>query len=257
VNVSGRVRIKADRRTRALVLVLCIAPVAAPITAAGINNLMKGPAAPVSAQAPKPEPTPAPALRPSLQPPLRATLEDPFLSPKPMGGEERLEQKPAAEPQQMIAMPRVNAAQAPPVRASQEDPFLSPKPMGGEERLEQKPAAKPQQMIAMPRVNGAQVLREVIVIDGLRLAADGKVIALAGIGSVPEGSECRRLDGVTESCSLRAANRLDVLTKGRPVTCDVKESDTGRLRGVCHAGKIDLAEDLVRNGLAVRTSDGR
>jgi hypothetical protein len=256
VSVSGRVRIKADRRTRALVLVLCIAPVAAPITAAGINNLMKGPAAPVSAQAPKPEPTPAPALRPSLQPPLRATLEDPFLSPKPMGGEERLEQKPAAEPQQMIAMPRVNDVQAPLVRATQEDRFLSPKPMGGEERLE-KPAAKPQQMIATPRVNGAQVLREVIVIDGLRLAADGKVIALAGITSVPEGSECRRLDGVTESCILRAANRLEVLTKGRPVTCDVKESDTGRLRGVCRAGKIDLAEDLVRNGLAVRTSDGR
>jgi endonuclease YncB( thermonuclease family) len=129
--------------------------------------------------------------------------------------------------------------------------------MGGEARLEQRPVQEPAEpMITSPRVNGALVLREVIILDGLRFAADGKVIALAGITSVPSGSECRRLDGVVESCIVRAANRLEVLTKGRPVMCDVKESD-GRFRGVCRAGKIDLAEDLVRNGLAVRTSDGR
>jgi endonuclease YncB( thermonuclease family) len=211
VDVSGRVRMKSDRRTRALVLALCIAPVAAPILAAGINNLLKSPAAPVSTQAQTPES--APGLRPSLQPPLRATIDGRFLSPKPMSSDERL--------------------------------------------VEQKPAAKPQQMIARPRVNGAQVLREVNIIDGLHIAADGVVIALGGIASVPAGSECRRLDGVVEACAVRAASRLEVLTRGRPVVCDVKESDGGELRGVCRAGKIDLADDLVRNGLAVRTSDGR
>lgn len=210
MSVSGRVRLKSDRRTRALVLALCIAPVAAPILAAGIINLTKGSAPPVPAQAQAPAQMKAPESAPALRPALRATLDD---------------------------------------------PFLSPKLMGGDERIEPKPAAKPQQNNVRPRVNGAHVLRDVRILEGLQISADGMVIALAGVAPVPAGSECRRLDGVVESCAVRAVNRLDVLTRGRPVVCDVKESDDGETRGACRAGKIDLADDLVRNGLAVRTSD--
>jgi endonuclease YncB( thermonuclease family) len=206
---------KSDRRTRALIIALCIAPVATPLLAAGINSIMKSYAAPAAAPAaPAAAPGPAQAQSPEAPAPLQR-----------------------------------------PLRATFDDPFLSPKPMGAETRLEQKPAANPPQMAARPRLSGAHVLREVNVVDGLQIAAEGMVIALAGVAPVPAGSECRRLDGVVEPCALRAANRLEVLTKGRPVVCDLKESDRGDLRGVCRAGKIDLADDLVRNGLAVRTSD--
>jgi endonuclease YncB( thermonuclease family) len=74
---------------------------------------------------------------------------------------------------------------------------------------------------------------------------------------VPAGSECKRLDGVVEPCEVRAANRLDILTRGRQVVCELQDGGGDETRGVCRAGKIDLADDLVRNGLALRTADGR
>jgi endonuclease YncB( thermonuclease family) len=71
---------------------------------------------------------------------------------------------------------------------------------------------------------------------------------------VPAGSECRRLDGVVEPCAQRAQNRLEILTRDRPVVCEIVEDYAGAiLRGTCKAGKIDIADDLVRNGLATRT----
>jgi endonuclease YncB( thermonuclease family) len=206
---------------------------------------MKTPPAPVAAQALAPVPAQGPA---SASAKSQASVS-------PQGQASASVQASAPEPHRPSAL---RPSLQPPVQVALENPFLSPNLMGGEEqRLEQTPPSELQQLIAAtPRVNGALVMRDVIVLDGLRFAADGKVIALAGITSVPAGSECRRLDGVVESCIVRAASRLEVLTKGRPVTCDVKEAD-GRFRGVCRAGNIDLAEDLVRSGLAVRTTDRR
>ncbi|MDB5644267.1 MAG: hypothetical protein JWN07_3584 [Hyphomicrobiales bacterium] len=202
MGLAVRVRLKSDRRARALIFALCIAPVATPLLAAGINSLMKSPA-PAS-------PMTLPVLEAfTLRPALRADLDDAMLSPAPMGVARTLEP----------ALPVANAAAS---------------------------VAIPQ-----PRVLGSRVLRDVTIRDGLQIGADGVVFALAGVAPSPPGSECRRLDGVVEPCAVRATNRLEVLTRGRPVVCDVQEGDGGELRGVCRAGKIDLAEDLVRNGLAV------
>jgi hypothetical protein len=214
VDVAARVKLKSDRRARALIVALCILPVATPLLAAGVNVFMTTGGAP--------SPSSAPALAPALAP------EAPF--------------------------------ERPPLRASFDSPIFSPEPMGGqltaEPALIQPVAASHEQQAAPSTIKAglARVLRDVTIVDGLQIKSDGMVITLAGVGPAPQGSECRRLDGVVEPCSQRAANRLDILTRGRPVVCDLQDGDGG-MRGVCRAGKIDLADDLVRNGLVVRTND--
>jgi endonuclease YncB( thermonuclease family) len=87
----------------------------------------------------------------------------------------------------------------------------------------------------------------------LRFNAGGMVVRLAGVVPVAGDAMCKRLDGVIEPCSTRAMNRLDILTRGRAVTCDIKDDQADEsLLGFCRADKIDIAEDLVRNGLARR-----
>lgn len=92
------------------------------------------------------------------------------------------------------------------------------------------------------------------VLDGLRLGSGSLVIALAGVKPLAADATCRRLDGVMENCLARATSRLEVLVEGRPVSCEVyRQPGPDGKRGRCMAGKIDLAADLVRNGLAQRS----
>ena len=96
-----------------------------------------------------------------------------------------------------------------------------------------------------------QTLRAVGVAQGLRLISDGAIVALAGVEPLDPATKCKRLDGVQESCSIRAASRLEVLTRGRTITCRVYEAREGEAAvAACKADKIDLADDLVKNGLA-------
>ncbi|MDB5593269.1 MAG: hypothetical protein JWM36_230 [Hyphomicrobiales bacterium] len=105
---------------------------------------------------------------------------------------------------------------------------------------------------------GMQVFRNVEVAENLRLNSNGMIVQLAGVMPVATDATCRRLDGVTEPCSTRAISRLEILTRGRAVTCDIRDDQVREeqaddaVLGVCRAGKIDIAEDLVRNGLARR-----
>ena len=103
------------------------------------------------------------------------------------------------------------------------------------------------------RVLGTHVLRDVQVTANLRLSASGVIVALAGVAPMGSGAECRRLDGVVEPCTTRAMSRLEILTRGRPVTCEFRaDQASDEMQGVCRAGKINIADDLVRNGLARR-----
>lgn len=117
----------------------------------------------------------------------------------------------------------------------------------------QMPAA-PEPAATRVALSGTHVLREVVVREDMTLASGGVTIALAGIVPPPAGSECKRLDGVAETCAKRAAARLEILTRGRAVTCDLKEKSGADLLGLCRVGKIDLADDLLRNGLAMRVA---
>lgn len=211
---------RSDRRARALIILLCLAPVATPLLAAGLNSFLKSPsvASPASAATPVSAPTPTHTLVPTPVSLVRASPQGPTL------------------------------------RASFDDPIFSPMMMGVAAPIEAKWEAASPQAEARTALTGRHVLRDVRVAGSLQIVSEGIVISLAGVAPTPDGSECRRLDGVVESCAQRAANRLALLTQGRPIVCDL-QGDAARARGICRAGTIDLAEDLVRNGLAVRTSD--
>ena len=61
----------------------------------------------------------------------------------------------------------------------------------------------------------AQTLRNVGVAEGLRLISGGAMLTLAGVEPLSGDAQCKRLDGVMEPCAVRAASRLEGLTRGR------------------------------------------
>jgi len=89
------------------------------------------------------------------------------------------------------------------------------------------------------------------VIDGDTLEIHGTRVRLWGVDA-PEGSQlCRDEDAKHFRCGARAANDLDAFIADRPVTCvEVEQDRYGRSVGVCTVDNIDLADWLVRNGLA-------
>jgi endonuclease YncB( thermonuclease family) len=90
------------------------------------------------------------------------------------------------------------------------------------------------------------------VVDGDTLEIHGTRIRLWGVDA-PESSQlCRDDDAKHFRCGARAANDLDAFIGNRPVTCIEVEQDRrhGRRVGVCTVDNTDLADWLVRNGLA-------
>jgi endonuclease YncB( thermonuclease family) len=89
------------------------------------------------------------------------------------------------------------------------------------------------------------------VVDGDTLEIHSKRIRLWGVDA-PESSQlCRDDDAKHFRCGARAANDLDAFIGDRPVTCiEVEQDRHGRRVGVCTVDNTDLADWLVRNGLA-------
>ncbi|WMT73423.1 thermonuclease family protein [Bradyrhizobium sp. Ash2021] len=99
------------------------------------------------------------------------------------------------------------------------------------------------------------------VIDGDTLEIHGRRIRLWGIDA-PESSQlCRSDDSLQYRCGAKAANDLDAFIARRPVSCvPVSLDQYGRTVATCSVDGADLAEWLVRNGLALdwpRYSRGR
>jgi endonuclease YncB( thermonuclease family) len=90
------------------------------------------------------------------------------------------------------------------------------------------------------------------IIDGDTLDIHGTRIRLWGIDA-PESSQlCRNDDSLQYRCGARAANELDAFIARRPVDCSPVSLDQyGRTVAVCSIAGVDLAEWLVRNGLAL------
>jgi endonuclease YncB( thermonuclease family) len=90
------------------------------------------------------------------------------------------------------------------------------------------------------------------VIDGDTLEIDGTRIRLWGIDA-PESSQlCRDDASLQYQCGAKAANELDAFIARRPVDClPVSLDQYGRTVAVCLIGGVDLADWLVRNGLAL------
>ena len=90
------------------------------------------------------------------------------------------------------------------------------------------------------------------VIDGDTLEMHGVRIRLWGIDA-PESSQlCRGEDSLQYLCGAHAANDLDAFIARRPVNCvPVSLDQYGRTVATCSVAGRDLAEWLVRNGLAL------
>jgi len=90
------------------------------------------------------------------------------------------------------------------------------------------------------------------VIDGDTLEIHGTRIRLWGVDA-PESSQlCRGANSNLYRCGAKAANDLDSFVARRPVSCSsVSVDQYGRTVAACAVGGADLAEWLVRNGLAL------
>lgn len=105
---------------------------------------------------------------------------------------------------------------------------------------------------ATPSVGASQSIQgQASIIDGDTLEIRGTRIRLWGIDA-PESSQlCRGDDSLPYRCGAKAANELDAFIAHRPVSCEPVSRDVyGRTVATCSVGAIDLAEWLVRGGLA-------
>ncbi|RXG97360.1 thermonuclease family protein [Bradyrhizobium zhanjiangense] len=97
----------------------------------------------------------------------------------------------------------------------------------------------------------SDITGQATVIDGDTLEIHGTRIRLWGIDA-PESSQlCRGDDSLLYRCGAKAANELDRFIAGRAVSCEPVSTDRyGRTVAACSVSDVDLAEWLVRNGLA-------
>lgn len=100
--------------------------------------------------------------------------------------------------------------------------------------------------------HASEIAGRVSIIDGDTLEIHGTRIRLWGIDA-PESSQlCRGDDSLPYRCGAKAANELDAFIAHRPVSCKPVSRDVyGRTVATCSAGGIDLADWLVREGLAL------
>jgi endonuclease YncB( thermonuclease family) len=90
------------------------------------------------------------------------------------------------------------------------------------------------------------------VIDGDTLEIHGTRIRLWGIDAPESNQLCRGDDSTQYRCGAKAANDLDSFLNKRPIDCvPVSLDQYRRTLAVCSIGGVDLAEWLVRNGLAL------
>ena len=90
------------------------------------------------------------------------------------------------------------------------------------------------------------------IIDGDTLEIHGTRIRLWGVDAPESNQLCRGEDSLQYRCGAKAANELDAFIARRPVDCSPVSLDQYRRTvAVCSIDGVDLAEWLVRNGLAL------
>jgi endonuclease YncB( thermonuclease family) len=108
-------------------------------------------------------------------------------------------------------------------------------------------------LLALSSAYAAQnIIGQASIIDGDTIEIHGQRIRLWGIDA-PESSQlCRNSNSDLYRCGAEAANKLSVFTTGKIVNCEPVDRDRyGRTVARCSVNGVDIAERLVRNGLAL------
>jgi endonuclease YncB( thermonuclease family) len=108
------------------------------------------------------------------------------------------------------------------------------------------------QVAALSSALAGDLIGKASIIDGDTLEIHGTRIRLWGIDA-PESSQlCRNDESLQYRCGAKAANELDAFIARKTVDCSPVSLDQyGWTEAVCSIVGVDVAEWLVRNGLAL------
>lgn len=112
-------------------------------------------------------------------------------------------------------------------------------------------AFAPALLFALPAF-AQDLVGQASVIDGDTIEINQQRIRLSGIDAPESDQLCRGDDSLQYRCGAKAANALDDFIAGRPVSCiDIDERTYKRVVAICTVDGVDLADWLVRQGLAL------
>ena len=96
------------------------------------------------------------------------------------------------------------------------------------------------------------LLSDIKVLDGDTIRMGNKTYRLYGIDAPEKDQLCNRVDKEPWKCGREARSTLWKLTKGKQVTCKVKDTDRyNRDVAICYVGKTDLNRRMVETGMAM------
>jgi endonuclease YncB( thermonuclease family) len=96
------------------------------------------------------------------------------------------------------------------------------------------------------------IVGQASIIDGDTLEIRGTRIRLWGIDAPESDQLCQNENSEHYRCGQKAANDLDAMIARRPVSCvDIDERSYNRTVAVCTVAGTDIADWLVRKGLAL------
>jgi endonuclease YncB( thermonuclease family) len=107
-------------------------------------------------------------------------------------------------------------------------------------------------LVASPGARSDDLAGRASIIDGDTLEIHGARIRLWGIDAPETDQLCSNQGGEHYRCGQKAANDLDAFIGPRPVSCiEVDRDRYKRAVAVCTVAGTDIAEWLVKNGLAL------
>jgi endonuclease YncB( thermonuclease family) len=117
--------------------------------------------------------------------------------------------------------------------------------------VQETPAAEVSTPETTATARTAKSAREAEVVESGMIRTADDTYRLAGIALPETARQCRRIDGLAVGCLDRAQSYLQLLVKGRAVSCErAPQKNDGPLEANCRIGDADIAEQMVRQGWA-------
>ena len=105
--------------------------------------------------------------------------------------------------------------------------------------------------VGLPAARADEIAGSVRVIDANRLMVGSARVRLFGIDAPDAQQACIAADGQEWSCGLHAARAMHKLARQPGLRCDKRGDARGEVLASCRIGDVDVARDLVRQGLAI------